>query len=161
MISTSSTGFRRGKHTLEVALFAIGVAGKGGLWLLLLELIENLAVGDVAHLVVLVDDQALAVTNATLALGHHGITGVVCLADVAVYALPALFTLAVMALARQSVVSVGQRATQRLGAVLTAKAGGTCAFAARLGAVGVLVALEAVQVAIKAWWAVVRSVSVY
>lgn len=76
--------------------------------LLLLELVEDLAVGDVAHLVVLVDDQALAITDATLALRHHGVTGVVCLADVAVYALPSLFTLAVVALAWQPVVAIGQ-----------------------------------------------------
>lgn len=81
---------------------------------LLLELVKNLAIGDVAHLVVLVDDQALTITDATLALRHHGVAGVVCLADVAVYTLPALFALAVVALARQSVVSIGQRATQRL-----------------------------------------------
>lgn len=111
-----------GQLTLEVALFAVSVAGEGGLGLLLLELIKNLAVGDITHLVVLIDDQALAITDATLALGHHGVTGVICLADIAVDAFPALFTLAVVALARQSVVSVGQRATQRLRAVLTAEA---------------------------------------
>jgi hypothetical protein len=122
LVSTISGRLQRGRHTLEGALFAVGVAGEGGLGLLLLELIENLAVGDVAHLVVLIDDQALAVTDATLALGHHGVAGVVCLANIAVYTLPALFALAVVALARQSVMSIGQRTTQRLRAVLTAEA---------------------------------------
>ena len=114
LVSTISGRLQRGRHTLEVALFAVGVAGEGGLGLLLLELVKNFAVGDVAHLVVLVDDQTLAITDATLALGHHGVAGVICLADVAVYTLPTLFALAVVALARQSVVSIGQRTTQRL-----------------------------------------------
>jgi hypothetical protein len=99
MVSASSGRLQRNRLTLEVALFAVGVARKGGLGLFLLERIENLAIGNVAHLEVLVDDQTLAITDATLALGHHGITGLVCLARVAVYTLPALFTFAVVALA--------------------------------------------------------------
>jgi hypothetical protein len=114
LVSASWGRLQREKLTLEVALFAVGVAGEGGLRLLLLERIEDLAVGDVAHLEVLIDDQTLAITDATLALRHHGIAGVVCLARVAVYTLPALFTLAIVALARKSVVAVGQRTTQRL-----------------------------------------------
>jgi hypothetical protein len=114
LVSTSSGRLQRWRHTLEIALFAVGIAGEGGLGFLLLELIEDLAVGDVAHLVVLIDYQALTITDATLALRHHGVAGVICLADVAVYTLPALLTLAVVALARQSVVSIGQRATQWL-----------------------------------------------
>lgn len=79
--------------------------------LLLLECVENLAVRNVADLVVLIDDQTLAVTDATIALGHHGVTGFVCLADVAVYTLPTIVALAVMALTRQSVVAFCQRTT--------------------------------------------------
>jgi hypothetical protein len=90
--------------------------------LLLLELIENLAVGNVAHLVVLIDDQTLAITDATVAFRHHGVTGIVCLADIAVYTFPAVVALAVVALTRQSVVTFGQRTTQRLRAVLTTEA---------------------------------------
>lgn len=98
--------------------------------LLFLELVEDLAIGDVADLVVLVDDQTLTIADAALALRHHGIAGVICLADVAVYALPALFTLAVMTLPRQSVVSVGERSTQRLRAIFSAEAGRAGTFAA-------------------------------
>lgn len=96
------------RHTLEVALFALGVAGKSGLRLLLLELVENLAVRDVTDLVVFIDDQALAITDTALAFGHHGVTSVVCLAHIAVYTLPTFIALAVVALTRQSVVSFGQ-----------------------------------------------------
>jgi hypothetical protein len=92
----------------------IGIARKGSLGLLLLERVENLAVGDVAHLEVLIDDQTFAITDATLSLRHHGITSVIRLAHVAVYTLPAFFTLAVVTLTRQSVVSIGQGATQWL-----------------------------------------------
>lgn len=115
---------------MEVALLAIGVAGESGLRLLFLELVEDLAIGDVADLVVLVDDQTLTIADATLALRHHGIASIVCLANIAVYTLPTLFTLAVMTLPRQSVVSVGERSTQRLRAILSAEAGRTGAFAA-------------------------------
>jgi len=99
---------------LEVTLFAVGVARESSLGLLLLECVKDLAVGDVAHLEVFIDDQTFAIANATLSLGHHGVTSIVCLADIAVYTLPAFFTLAFVTLARQSVVAIRQRATQRL-----------------------------------------------
>jgi hypothetical protein len=84
------------------------------LGLLLLERVENLAVCNVAHLEVLIDGQTFAIADATLALRHHGVTSVIRLADVAVYTLPAFFTFTVVTLTRQSVVAIGQRATQRL-----------------------------------------------
>lgn len=110
------------RHTLEVTLFAVSVAGESGLRLLLLELVEDLAVRDVADLVVFIDDQALAITDTALTLRHHGVTSIVCLADVAVYALPTVIAFAVVALTRQSIVSFGQRTTQWLRAVLTTEA---------------------------------------
>lgn len=110
------------RHTLKVALFALSIAGESSLRLLFLELVEDLAIRDVADLIVFIDDQTLAITDTALAFGHHGITSIVCLADIAVYTLPAFIALAVVALTRQSVVSFGQRTTQWLRAVLTTEA---------------------------------------
>jgi hypothetical protein len=66
------------------------------LWLLLFELVEDLAVRDVAHLVVLSDELALLVAHTILPVGHHGVAGGVCLADIGVDARPAIFALALL-----------------------------------------------------------------
>ena len=58
------------------------------------ELVEDLLVRDVADLVVLLDEGAVGVADATLLLGHHGVARVVRLAHVAVDALPAVLALA-------------------------------------------------------------------
>lgn len=130
--------------TLEVALFSLGVAREGGLWLLLLQLIENLAVCDIAHLVVLIHQQTLPVADSIHSLGHHGAACIVRLADIAVYALPSLFTLAVMTLAWEAILAICKRTAKRFTAVFATKARGTIAFSRRLGTVGELVTYKVV-----------------
>lgn len=70
--------------TLEVALVGLGIAGKRSLGLLVLQRVENLPVGDVAHLEVLLDKLAILVADAALAIRHHGATSVVCFANIAI-----------------------------------------------------------------------------
>ena len=69
---------------LEIALFRLCIAGEGGLRLLLLQLVENLLVGDVADLEVLLDQLAVLVADSAFAIRHHGVAGIVGLADIAV-----------------------------------------------------------------------------
>ena len=95
-----------GRLTLKVALSAISIAGEGGLGFLILQSVENLAVCDVAHLVILVDDGTLAVAHTIFSFWHHGIAGVVCLADIAVYTLPTFFALTFTALTWKSVAAL-------------------------------------------------------
>lgn len=101
--------------TLEVALFCLGVARKGGLWLLVFQLVENLPVRDVADLEVLLDQLAVLVAHAALAVGHQSIAGTVGLADIAVDARPAFAALALsVASSWRPVLAICQRAAQRL-----------------------------------------------
>lgn len=147
--------------TLEVALVGVCIARESGLGLLVLELVEDLPVGDVAHLVVLLDQLALLEADATLALGHHGVAGLVGLADIAVDASPAVFAVARVATSWSPVaVAVRQRATQRRGAVLATKARGAVALSISLYALCELVALEVVEVAVEAGRAAVGAVVV-
>jgi hypothetical protein len=80
--------------TLEVALFGLGITRESRLWLLLLQLIQDLFVGDIADLEVLLDQLPILVADATFAVGHHGVAGIVCLTDIAVDAGPTIVTLA-------------------------------------------------------------------
>ena len=93
---------------MELTFGSFCVARKGGLRGLVLELVEDLTVGDVAHLVVLVDDHTLPVADAFLIIRHERTAGVVAAADIAVYALPAFVTLALLAFPRQPIVPVRQ-----------------------------------------------------
>lgn len=101
-------------RTLEVALVGLGVAGKGGLGLLVLELVEDLPVGDVTHLEVLLDQLAVLVAHSALAIGHQRVAGVVGLADIAVDAGPTVLALALcFGPAWCSFFAVCKRAAQR------------------------------------------------
>lgn len=76
--------------TLEVAFLRLGIAREGRLRFLLLQRVEDLSVGDVADLEVLLDQLAVLVADTALSIRHHGVAGIVGLADVAVDARPAL-----------------------------------------------------------------------
>lgn len=148
--------------TLEVALFCFRVAREGPLRFLVLELIEDLPVGDIAHLEVLLDQLAFLVAHAALPIGHHSIASVVCFADVAVETRPAVSTLAIpVASSWCSVLALWQRATQWLRAVLSSKPWRTAASSTGLGALSELMALEVVEVAVEAWRAPIGSIAVY
>ena len=114
---------------LEVACLVICVAREGGLWIPLFQLVENLPVGDVTHLVVFVHHNTILVTGTATAFRHQGVAGFVCLAYVAVDALPALLTLTLPSTSWGPVTSHGQRATYWRSTILTPKTRRAGAFA--------------------------------
>lgn len=80
------------------------------LWLLLLQLIQNLPVGDIAHLVVLFHDDARLIANAVFIFGHHSIASLVRFADIAVETTPAVCTFAVIAFPHRPVLTLSKGA---------------------------------------------------
>jgi hypothetical protein len=147
---------------LEVALFGFLIAGEGRLRLLVLELVKNLSVGDVAHLVVLLDKLSVFVAHAIFALGHHSIAGVVCFADVAVDAFPSLVAFAgLVPFPRYSVLPIREGAAKGLGTVFSSEARRAVAFAICLAAFGILMALKVVKVAVEAGRAAIGAIAVY
>jgi hypothetical protein len=99
------------KHTLKVAGFVFVFAGKCNLRFTLFQLVKNLAVGHIAHLVILFHHETLCITNASFAIWHHRVASIVCFANVAVDSIPSIFAIAVLVLARSPVDTIGERAT--------------------------------------------------
>ena len=73
---------------LEVACIIFRIARKCDLRSPFLQLVYNLAVGDIAHLMILLKYDAALVANATLILGHESITSLIRSANITVDALP-------------------------------------------------------------------------
>jgi hypothetical protein len=92
---------------LKVAGVVVGLTRKRHLGLPALELVQDLAVGHVAHLVILLDRDALLVADASFTIRHHRIARIVRLANVAIDTTPALFAVAGPALSRRSILPVG------------------------------------------------------
>lgn len=99
--------------TLEVTSFIFGFARKRHLWLLVLQLIQNLSIRDIAHLVVLIHNNPLLVADTTFAFGHECIAGLIRLAYIAVDPFPAFIAFAVSTFPRRSVIPICQRTTKR------------------------------------------------
>lgn len=99
----------------------------------------------------------MSITYSSFFLRHHSVTGIVGLAHVAVDPRPAIFALAGRPFARSSVPPIGQRAAQRLSAVITAESRWTVAFPVELVAFAKLVALEGRELAVEARRALRRS----
>jgi hypothetical protein len=78
------------------------------LGLLLLEELHNLRIGDIAHLMVLLDDVAALVAYTSFVIWHERIACVVGLADIAVYPAPTCVALARLLAPHRSVVARGQ-----------------------------------------------------
>ena len=78
---------------MKVALLCFCITGEGCLWLLLFQLVQYLLVRNITNLEVFFDQLSILVTNATLTLRHHGITSIICLANIAVDASPTVVTL--------------------------------------------------------------------
>lgn len=97
---------------MEIA-FTVGcVACEGHLWNLFTKQVPDLVVGHVAHLVVVLEDIAHLIANATIFRFHQSIAGFVLCAHIAVDAFPAFVTFAAVAITNRSVfVAAGQRAT--------------------------------------------------
>lgn len=128
--------------------------------LLRVEDLDNLLIGDIAHLVILLLHQALLIAHAALVLWHEGVARRVRLADVAIDPRPAVIALARFAVRPPLLPAllVDQGSAEGNGAVHAAEARRTRALAAGLGAVGELLAGELLQIAVEARRAVVRPV---
>lgn len=77
----------------------LGIAAKCGLRLLLLQLVQDFPIGDIAHLVVLLNHHALFVAHSTVPLLGHHVARLIGGANIAVDAFPSLFAVAVLTLA--------------------------------------------------------------
>ena len=135
--------------TLEVAFCSVIAAGERNLWLLFLQLFQDLLVRDVALLIVLVDYQISVVADAIHALWQQRSASVVGIADIAVNAFPARFAVALGPSTGWTFATHGQRAAERVGAVLSSPSRWTNASAIGRTAVGKLVALEVLEVAVE------------
>lgn len=145
--------------TLKVASGVLCITRKGDLRLLLFQLIQDLPIGDIAHLMILFHHDALLVACSILVFWHQGIASAVGLTDVAVQAAPALLAVAVIALSHGSVFSLSERPAQRFGTIITAKTSRARAFPIVFVAAPKLGTLKSFEVAIKARWTVIRAVT--
>jgi hypothetical protein len=75
------------KSTIRLLLFAI----ERHLWDPGIELIDNLAIDDLAHLIILPDGETALVARPIESLRHQRATRCVGLTQIAVYSAPALF----------------------------------------------------------------------
>lgn len=147
-------------RTLETALSSRILAGKRNLSLLLLQLILDLPVGNIAHLMVLIDDQPVLITHAALTIWHHSIASIVTLTDVAMNSTPPVLAIAIFAIAQGSIFAIGKGTADRSGAVISAKSRRTYTVARETVAVREMLALELVKLAVEARRTFRRSVVV-
>jgi hypothetical protein len=96
---------------LKVTLSALLLAGEGDFGYSLLEKITNRSVRDLAHLVVLLDNFAACVADATIAFAGEGIAYAIRGANVAVDSRPPFVALAAVGIAYWSVRATGQGST--------------------------------------------------
>ena len=148
----------KGDPTLEIACLIFRITGECYLRRPLLQLVQDLSICDIAHLMVLFDKPAALITNATLTVWHQSIAGVVSRANIAVDPVPAFVTLTRTISARRSILAVSQGIAKRVRTIVSSKACRTRAFAVVLIASTILSALESLEVAVEAWRATVRSV---
>ena len=80
--------------TLKVACLLLSITREGDLRCPFLQLIQDLPVRYIAHLVVFFHHAEILVTNTPLALWHQRIASIIRLADIAVNAFPTLLALA-------------------------------------------------------------------
>lgn len=92
-----------GLPTLKVASAVAGITSEGDLWDLFAEQVSDLLVGDIAHLVVVLEEVAHLVANTTLVGFHQRVACPVIGAHVAVYTIPAVVAFAAVAFAHGSV----------------------------------------------------------
>lgn len=95
--------------TLEIALARLLVTSEGDLGDLVAKEVTDCLVRHIAHLVVLLDDLAAGVADATIARLGEGIAGLVARADIAVDARPPFVTFAMFLLAHWTVWPAGER----------------------------------------------------
>lgn len=98
-------------HTLEIAGGIFLLASKRHLGTLLSKQPGDLLVGNSAHLVVVVDDLAILVADATFTSLHQCVAGLVAGADVAIDSFPAFVTITRSLAAHRTVLATGERST--------------------------------------------------
>ena len=148
---------------MKVASRSLGITTESCLWQFWVQLIQYLAIRDVADLEVLVHDHAFSKADSFVShpSWHQWNAGLICLAYVAVDAFPAFLAIALLALPGLAiVVAIRQRPTQRLATVFSSKARWTYTSPAALGAVGELLAAEVLKVTVEAWRTVFGSLLV-
>jgi hypothetical protein len=111
-------------------------------------------------LVVLLDDQSLAIADTIFSIRHHGIASVIRLANIAVYSLPSFVTFALFPLPWKPVLAFREGSTERLAAVLSTETRRTGALATAFGAVRKLKTCEVVEVTVETRRAIVGPVAV-
>lgn len=144
-------GFDLVHPELEIATIIFRLAGKGNLWLALLELIQNLAIRDITHLMILLDGHTLTIADTFFPVGHHRIARIVRIAHIAVDTTPTVLASAVLVLSRCSIDPVGERATGGRGTVIASIPRWARALAGEFVARGELMALEGVELAVETW----------
>ena len=119
-LSPVSWGTLKERHglTLEIAGLMLSVARECNLRDLLLELIADFPICDIAHLMVLFHYPEFIITDATFPVWHKSITSLVRRAHIAVYAFPSLITLALSFPSWRSVLPLCERIAQRLRTVI-------------------------------------------
>jgi hypothetical protein len=144
-IQTTIEGLLLAYPKLEVASLILLLTRESHLRFPAVKLVQDLSIGYITHLEVLLDGDTLFVTPAALAFRHHGIAGIVRFADIAVDTGPAFFAATAVAFAPRAVLAIGQRSAHGSRAVIASKARRTRAFAVVLVAgrkVGTVVGVE-------------------
>lgn len=100
---------------MEVAETGISLAVEGCLGGLAVEHRKDLLIGNIAHLMVLLNNLAILITNTAIASFHKSVTSIVLSADVAVDTCPSVIAVASVALSHRSIFAPGQRATSYRG----------------------------------------------
>lgn len=146
-ISTDAEDRSR-KLTLEAACLVRSLAGEGYLRDLALQHTQNLRIGHLAHLIILLNSEITLVTDSTfldpvLILGHQRIAGIVSFAEIAVDTIPTLFAITglLIRVSRLAVVAIWETSAQRFRAVIATEARRTGALAVEFVAGGELMAL--------------------
>ena len=98
--------------TLKVAFVFFCIARKGGLWLLILENLQDLLVRDVAVLEVLPHHKTILIADCPLFTRNQNTASIICLADIAVNTSPSITAVALCPLPWWPVLAIGQRTTQ-------------------------------------------------
>lgn len=96
---------------MKVAKAGFPLAVESSLGDLAVEHTQDLLIGNIAHLVVLLNHLAVLIADTAISSFHKGVAGIVLGADVAVDTCPSVIAVTSVALSHRSVFAPGQRAT--------------------------------------------------
>ena len=97
------------ERTLKIACVVFGVAGECYLWPPSFQNVNDLDIGNIAHLVILLDHFSILVANTTRVLWHQRIAGSVLCANIAVDTCPSIRAFAIVAFAHRPIESISER----------------------------------------------------